>query len=204
MENESQWYTKVWMLPIYIIILITILTTIINNIPSGKIGEEKKENNNPVNIEKQVEAEKPTQPLSEEDQIKQLVASQFKGKNNNGKDYIIKIKVVEQIDGGWGVFVEYNADDALSASSTKKSIYLDMSKIYTALYTSKKDIRTASVSAYFPVTDKYGNNSDALVYKTMLEEAEADKVNWDIDSSYLGLEILPKVWEITWALPELR
>jgi hypothetical protein len=111
---------------------------------------------------------------------------------------------VEQIDGGWGVFVEYNADDALSASSTKKSIYLDMSKIYTALYTSKKDIRTASVSAYFPVTDKYGNNSDALVYKTMLEEAEADKVNWDIDSSYLGLEILPKVWEITWALPELR
>ena len=143
-------------------------------------------------------------PLSEEEQIKQLVSSKFKGLNNLKKEYIRSIKVAEQIDGGWGVFVEYNADDVMSADSTKKSIYLDMSKMYTALYTSKKDVRTVSVAAYFPGTDKHGNTSDSLVYKTMLEKTEADKVNWGTDSSYLGLEILPKVWEIVSATQDFR
>jgi hypothetical protein len=132
------------------------------------------------------------------------VTSQFKGKNNLDKDYIKGVEVVKQIDGGWGVFVEYNADDSLTTNMRKKSIELDMSKIYTALYTSGKDIQTASVSAYFPLTDKYGNNSDGVVYKSILDKTEADKVNWETDSSYLGLQVLPGVWETTWIHSEFQ
>ncbi len=146
----------------------------------------------------------PSEPLSEEEQIKQLVTSQFKGKNNLDKDYIKGVEVVKQIDGGWGVFVEYNADDNFSANMRKKSIELDMSKIYTALYTSEKDIQTASVSAYFPLTDKYGNTSDGVVYKSILDKTEADKVNWETDSSYLGLQVLPGVWETAWIHSEFQ
>jgi len=42
-----------------------------------------------------------------------------------------------------------------------------MSEIYIALYTSDKDIRSASVAAYFPLVDQYGNESSGVVYKSI-------------------------------------
>lgn len=203
-ENKNQWYTKPWMLPIYIVAMITILALIIENFHSGGANSNKQNNIVQVASEKQTKAVEPAKPLSEEDRINQIVVKQLNGKNNLKKDYIREIKVTEQIDGGWGVFVEYNADEVLSSNSARKSIQLDMSKIYTALYTSGENIQTASVSVYFPVIDKYGNPSDAMVYKTMLEKTEADKVNWSIDKSYLGLEILPNIWETVWLHSEFK
>ncbi|MCX6762174.1 MAG: hypothetical protein NT093_00115, partial [Candidatus Moranbacteria bacterium] len=72
----------------------------------------------------------PTKTLSEEDQIKQLVSKQLKSTTSGGKERIRKIEVIEQYDGGWGVFTEYNADDVMTANLTKKSIELDMTDLY--------------------------------------------------------------------------
>jgi|GEM_PF-5703573 len=195
MENQNQWYKRAWMLPVYIVGIITILAIIIENIPSGKTSDNPKVNTAQVTVKNKAEPAVPSKPISEENQIKQLVSKQLEGKNDTRKDYIRKIEVVEQIDGGWGVFTEYNADDKGDVKLRKEGIEIKMSDIYKAIYTSGKDIRTASVTAYYPTVDKYGKESDSVVYKTMLEKGEADKVNWNADKYYLETEILPRVWE---------
>lgn len=150
---------------------------------------------NDAKSNQQNQSASPSKTLSEEDQIKQLVSKQLEGANDVKKNYTRKIEVVEQIDGGWGVFTEYNADDKGDIKLRKEGIQIKMSDIYKAIYTSGKDIRTASVTAYYPTVDKYGKASDSVVYKTMLEKGEADKVNWNADKYYLETEILPRVWE---------
>lgn len=139
----------------------------------------------------------PPKILSEQDQIKKIVTDKISDKNNLDRDYLRKVDVVDQVDGGWGVFIDYNADDNLTADLRKKGIQMTMSQLYIVLYTSGKDIRTVSVAAYFPMTDKYGNSSDGIIYKTFLDKSEADKVNWKTDPSVLELNVLPKVWETT-------
>lgn len=142
--------------------------------------------------------------LSEQDQVKALVTDQLKGTNNMKRDNLKKVEVSEGEDGGWNVTVEFNANDNLSTNLRKKGIEKKMSEIYTALYQSGKDIKTASITAYFPLADKYGNESDGLVYKSTLDKAVADKVNWKADRSTLQLSILPQVWTTVMLHPEFR
>lgn len=142
--------------------------------------------------------------LPEDQQLKKNVENTLSGKNNMDKDYIRNIIVTEQADGGWGVFVDYNADDNLTTDARKKSVEMKMSEVYIALYTSGKDVRNASVAAYFPLTDSYGNESDGVIYKSVLEKTEADKVNFKANESTLKLNILPDVWETTVLNQEFR
>jgi|JI10StandDraft_1071094.scaffolds.fasta_scaffold54536_6 hypothetical protein len=135
--------------------------------------------------------------LPEDQQLRQIVENALSGKNNLDKDYIRNIDITAQADGGWGVFVEYNADDNVSASARKKSIELKMSDVYIALYTSSKDVRNASVAAYFPLTDSYGNESEGIVYKTVLGNSEADRINFKSNDSTLRAKTLPNTWETT-------
>ena len=137
-------------------------------------------------------------------EIRTIAESKLSGKNNMGEPYIRKIEVIEQIGGGYGVFVEYNADDSLTIGLRKRGIELKMGETYHAFYTSGKDITTASIAAYFPLTDKYGNTEAGVVYKTRLDRTEADKINWNQDSAYLHLEIIPGVWTTTILHPEFR
>ena len=142
---------------------------------------------------------------SVEDQLKTLVANVLNGTTNMSHENRLKgVDVVKQIDGGWGVFVEFNADDNLSANFTKKGIEKQMSDVYTALYTSNKDVRTASAAAYLSLTDKYGNTSDQMVYKSILDKAVAGKVNWSTDKASLELQILPGLWSTTILSPALK
>ena len=126
--------------------------------------------------------------------------SQFAGTNDLGTAYLREVSVVAQLDGGWGVFVAFNANDVLVASWTKEVIEVAMIDAYGALYTSGLDVRLASVAAYFPVVDEYGTESDTIVYKTILGVAEAQSVNWDnaliIDWSW--------IWKVSILHPEFR
>ncbi len=142
--------------------------------------------------------------LSEKDQIKALVTDQLNGTNNMKRDNLKKVEVSEGEGGGWNVTVEFNANDNLSTNLRKKGIEKKMSEIYTTLYQSGKDIRIATVTAYFPLADKYGNESDGVVYKSTLDKAVADKVNWKVDRSTLQLSILPQVWTTVMLHPEFR
>ena len=136
--------------------------------------------------------------LREKNEIKQIVEKELQGQNNNKKPYLRKIDIVEQSagDGGWGVFVEYNADDNFTPKSVRQGIDIKMADIYKGLYTSGKDIEVASVSAFFPMQDKYGNQSDDVIYKSILRKSDAQKVNWQADKATLELGILPSVWGI--------
>lgn len=135
--------------------------------------------------------------LPEDQQLRQIVENALSGKNNLNKDYIKNIDITSQADGGWGVFVDYNADDNVTTSARKKSIEMKMSEVYVALYTSNKDVRSASVAAHFPLQDSYGNESDGVIYKSVLGKSDADKVNFQANESTLKLRILPAAWETT-------
>lgn len=142
--------------------------------------------------------------LPEDEQIERLVREVLDGKNNRGQNYLHELDVVEQIDGGWGVFVEFNADDNVTTNMRKTGIEKTMSEIYIALYTSEHDIRAAAVEALYPLVDRYGNENDGMVYKSILRKDEADSVNYDADRAYLQLTILPGVWTTSWLHPEFQ
>jgi len=149
-----------------------------------------------TNEHEQLNPPAPTTPLSEEDQIKALVESILAGKTNvNSGNRLRSVKVVLQVDGGWGVSVDFNANENLTLKLTKRGIEKDMSDIYTALFTSGKDIKRASIAAYLPITDQYGNTDSSLVYKSRIESSVASKANWNTDKTTLELEILPGLWE---------
>lgn len=133
-----------------------------------------------------------TKPLTPEQQLKQAAT------NAIGKDKIRNVDVEPQVDGGYGVFVEYNADDNLSTGMIKKGIEKAMSDVYIALYhDSGQDVRQASVAAYMPLEDQYGNTSDGVVYKSVLRKDVASQINYSQEKAVLELNIIPKLWTTT-------
>jgi hypothetical protein len=56
------------------------------------------------------------------------------------------------------------------------------------------------MAAYFPTEDKYGNDSESVVYKTLLDRKEARRVDWD-DARYLDW---PLIWPTSLMHPDLR
>lgn len=190
------------------IVVIALLVFVGLSSPSAENDESPQVVNNAVSTEQnqnaQAQQNEPPKPVSEDDQIRNIVSNLLKGSNNMDNQYVRKIDVVEQVNGGWGVFVEYNADDNLTTNLRKTGIEKTMSEIYIALYTSNKDVRSASVAAYFPLVDRYGNESEDVIYKSILDKAEAEKVNWNADSSTLKLSILPEVWTTSILHPEFR
>jgi hypothetical protein len=138
------------------------------------------------------------------DRLKALVGDVLPGDNNMDRPMLRKVAVVKQVDGGYGVFVEMNASDNLTKGFIKGGIEETMSEVYMALYQSGLDVRTATVAAFFPLTDKYGKESEGCVYESALDKTEADKVNWRADETMLMLDILPGIWDTTLLNVSLR
>jgi hypothetical protein len=124
-------------------------------------------------------------------------------KEDNGDVTFRKIDVVTQIDKTIGVFVEFNASDNFSKGMIKGGIEITMYRIYKLLYTSPDFgdvVGQATVAAYFSMMDKYGNESEDVVYKTGLEKKTADKINWkNIDLP----QQLAELWDVYLISPEL-
>jgi uncharacterized membrane protein len=140
--------------------------------------------------------------LTNEQKIEQIVAQTLKGKNNNEKDRFKSVSVSGTNDEGYIATIEFNASDNLSMKLRKTGIEKDMSEIYTSLYISKLNIKSVQITAYFPLSDQYGNEYDGKVYSSSLASEKAEKVNWEADSSALSLEILPNLWTTTFLHPE--
>lgn len=142
-------------------------------------------------------SQKAAQQQSDENSIKTAVKKDLGGSNDVGGKYYRSIDVEPQVSGGYGVFVDYNADET-GSSSSEKTLYTEKAEqLYKTIYSQTgQDIKTASVSAWFAGTDQYGNNSDKLVYKTMLDKPVADKVNWKADDATLQIH-LPNLWSVT-------
>ena len=98
--------------------------------------------------------------------------------------------------------MEINADQNLTPSLAKSMIEYGMEDAYLALHKSGKDITAMSVAAYLPLTDKYGNSSDVMVYKTLLSKEQADQINWSNDDT--AKAAIGRVWDVTILLPYLQ
>ena len=91
---------------------------------------------------------------------------------------------------GWGVDVDLHIEGSRALMNE------EMAEVYYALYSNRKDITSIAVSAYEPVSDKYGNQKDMEVYHTFLKADEASKVNWSLGHDDLVYTVLPKVWTV--------
>lgn len=129
--------------------------------------------------------------------IKDAVTKDLSGNNDLGNKKLRSVDVEPQANGGYGVFVEYNVDEVGSNDSQQTIFTEDATQLYKTIYNqTHQDIRTTSVSAYFAGTDKYGNSSDKLVYKTILDKDVASKVNWSAENATLETK-LPSLWSVT-------
>lgn len=124
------------------------------------------------------------QTIPENEQIEKIATSALSGGSK-----VRDVKATTRADGGWNVDISYN-----SGSTLKIGIEVQMSKIYTALYASNRDIKDVTVSAYLRVVDRYGNEQDAVVYETNLKNDVAKKINWQTDEDRLQQKILPGLW----------
>lgn len=144
--------------------------------------------------------EPPVRPTPKPDEaLRAIVATAFAGDTNGEKKRLRDVQIVAQQGDGWGVFVQFNADENLTNGLTKGGIELRMRDGYKAIYGSGLPVRAASMAAWLDVVDQYGNKSEATVYKTILEGAVARKVNWS------NTDILdwPAIWRTSILYPFL-
>lgn len=157
-------------------------------------------------IAREVEANKEQEAIDKlpvEEKIETIVRKSLPENNEDGKKFIRKIEILKQFDGSWGVSVEFNASN--KAIYQKESIQKEMSRIYQAIYTSGYKIGQASAGSYLEVVDKYGNEGEEMVYKTILEGANGNKINWKYnDEDYLLTKIIPGVWDHSFIYPFLE
>lgn len=89
------------------------------------------------------------------------------------------------------------SDNAFGNKYIKLGIQEDMTELYKTLFNSGLPISIIKIGAVFPMMDKYGNESNDIIYATELSITEAKKVNWDGDSAVLALQIMPRVWTLS-------
>jgi hypothetical protein len=146
-------------------------------------------------------------PQDPQSQIKAIVANILQGQTNeSGESKLRDITVATDTDGTYDVLVEFNADNNFTNSMAKNGIEIEMSDVYIALYTSEigKKIEIVDVKAYLPLTDKYGNTQDGVVYGSVLDGSDAAQINWSEDKATLELQVLPGVWTTTIVNPSFE
>ncbi len=140
--------------------------------------------------------------LTPEETIKDIIQKELKGNNNIDKPYLRDINLAMENNKAF-VIINYNASENLTTNLTLVSMKSKMSDLYYKLYKSGLPIGSVSVCAYMPLIDKYGNQSDDIVYTTRLGNEEASKVNWSADDAMIKNVILPKVWSTNFLHPAL-
>jgi hypothetical protein len=194
-EGEPQ--RPLWKKPSFWIITFVVLGVI------GSFGDEERPATNAPSItqdetgtadaSEETENSEPSQPASPKTELTALMEQAFSGTTNMDKIKLRDVDVIKQIGGGWGVFVEFNADDNLTSGLIKAGIEADMQESYESLYTSDHKVKQASMGAFYPLIDRYGNEEQGLIYKTVLRRKVAEKINW-ANAHFLQWDSL---WDVT-------
>src|ERR1035437_6726699 len=135
---------------------------VLANLLSGKV---------PTGPSPSIAYQKPIAPKSEDEQhlaselIKRMMENIF-------HDDLVTASCGSAADNGYEVMVTFNAN-GLSKSDTRRLIEHRMRDAYKALYTSHLDVVGAAMFAYSKLTDKYGGEGNAPLYKTLLDSEEA-------------------------------
>ncbi len=147
------------------------------------------------------EAAKNSEPSTEE-KLKSIVGEVLDGKTNNDRPDLRDVTVLLDSNAAV-VLVSFNADDNLTSNMIQVGIRMKMSDLYYKLYQSGVPIKSITISAYLPLTDKYGNESESIVCTTVLKNEEAVKVNWKADESTVKSMVLPQVWYTSYLHPAI-
>lgn len=129
--------------------------------------------------------------LSPEQRIEALVKDGAK-KHGGATDEVREVRATEQVDGGYGVFVQFNNNNTAS----ERFLGTTMADIYTSLYTSDLDVRTVAIVATTSLSNPYGDSKEVPVFKTTLDKDTAVKVNFQADEYDLRYTILPGAWTV--------
>ncbi len=136
----------------------------------------------------------PEAPPSPEEEARDLMQEHF-------GEQLREASVVEQANGGYGVFVEFDGADNFTTEMIKRGMEIDMREAYELLYTeANADVRTATMAAYFPMIDQMGDESEDVVYKTELDRQTAEQINWE---NAVVLE-WDNIWDVQLFHPEFR
>lgn len=121
-------------------------------------------------------------------------------------DDLVRVDIVEQFDGGYGVDLTMNVSENLTMNLTAVGFEDDAGEIMTALYADEPDleVRWVAIEGLFPLRDRYGNTAPGRVVEILFPREEAEKVNWDYDYATLRLDILPGLYDWRFIHPELR
>ncbi|MCA9810752.1 MAG: hypothetical protein KC473_10455 [Candidatus Dadabacteria bacterium] len=138
--------------------------------------------------------------------LRYAVANELRGENNIGLPRIRSIQVTPTDGVGYDVKVEYNINNSGLKSFFGVLSKMDMTKIYRAIYTSGRDVASASITAYYPVDDPMGKSPPVPVLTTTLDKKAADNIDWSLDRPELELEteILPELWTETYIHPDYK
>lgn len=193
-QKMNQGVVKYCLGPFVLLILIMVIVLIIVLLVDNSDIKLTESNGTKTN-DSSASNDKPSINKSDIDIIKDTITAKYSGKNNRDVDTIRSVDVIDLKDGSYTVTIKYNADELLSQSSTRKDIIYTSSQMFKTIYKETgKEIKQAGIFAYYPMTDKYGNNSDDVVYKCTLDKETADKVNWGQDENQLFWQTLPNLW----------
>jgi hypothetical protein len=131
------------------------------------------------------------EPLDAFPSVKKLLS-----RMNNDTPAQPKLRAFEYFSETGKVNVDFNMDQNLTRDWTRDGLKMQMSALYIAIFhESVPAVKSASLRAWGPVTDRYGNNSYAMLTGTTLEATETSKINWKADRATLELEIIPGLWK---------
>jgi hypothetical protein len=106
---------------------------------------------------------------------------------NNDTPAQPKLRAFEYFSEAGKMNVDFNMDQNLTRDWTRDGLKMQMSDLYIAIYhESEPAVKSASLRAWGPVTDRYGNNSYAMLIGTTLEGTETSKINPGLWKTFLG------------------
>ncbi len=132
----------------------------------------------------------PTVKISEQDQITNSIKDIVELSSDKLKK--VELKPVDGENNQYIVFVSYID----KFGGQEKQIKWIMGDIYLTIYKNFHNITLVVISAYLPVIDKYGNQSEINGYETQLGGDDINKINWNLDDNTLKYQVIPGLWDL--------
>jgi len=93
------------------------------------------------------------------------------------------------------VKIHFIASDNLTASYIKMSMLQDTANVCEKILSTSIPIRQITVVAYFPLTDKYGNESNTCIMTLSINGETLKKINWDNINKTKFNQLADEYWE---------
>ncbi len=158
------------------LILFTILGGLIGACFGGEDEKEKAEKQKeevPVTTESKDKEEKEVKEQSLTEKTESAIVDAIKAKTNNKEKRIVSIEGDANL-----LKVTLNADENLSAKSTKEGMWIDTVKALEAVH-SIDEIKQVAIIWKFPMVDTYGNTESLEVMRIFVNRETLDKINYE-------------------------